>query len=99
MLLNIAFQQLEAAEAYIFQQDGAPCYYSDAAPIALNERLPGHSTGSEGLFTRLQSLPGLILHKLFRVRITSQVSFSMYLTKLASAALDTGCGDVEACFH
>jgi hypothetical protein len=27
------------------------------------------------------------------------VSFSMYLTKLASAALDTGCGDVEACFH
>jgi hypothetical protein len=65
MLLNIAFQQLEAEEAYIFQQDGAPCHYSDTAPVALNERFPGHSTGSEGLFTRLQSLPDLILHYCF----------------------------------
>jgi hypothetical protein len=62
MVLNVAFQQLEAEEAYIFQQDGAPRHYSDAAPVALNERFPGHSTGSESPFTRLQSSADLILH-------------------------------------
>jgi hypothetical protein len=46
-------------------RDGAPCHYSDAAPIALNESFPGHSTGSEELFTRLQSSPDLILHSFF----------------------------------